>query len=224
MSRLTVLAPIPPSRSSAAPAGASLARMLRRAPGRPRHRVRVLWPVPDDVEVVLARSDLAVHLVSADPEDRDGYRAAVEHPGLVVLPDLALEPVVRELVRARDPAGQTALREAEAAGGDAWFAHVARRARGLVVADERDRVRIRGIGSRTPVHVVPLDDRGAPALRAAVDSTLALVGDPAEWALGRWASALSDSGVGPGELAAEGYGLRYAEALEEIRRSPAGTP
>jgi hypothetical protein len=130
MARLTVLAPLPPSRSSAAPTGAALVRLLRRS--RPRHRVRALWPVPEHLEIVLAGTDLPVHLVSPDPEDGDVYRAATTHPGLVVLVGLDLEAVIRELVRARDPAGRAAVREAEAADG-AWFAHVARRARGLVV-------------------------------------------------------------------------------------------
>jgi hypothetical protein len=222
MATLTVLAPVPPSRSSAAAAGAALVRALRRG----RHKIRVVWPVPEDVEAKLARSDLAVHLVSADPEDGDGYRVAVEHPGLVVLPDLDLGPVIRELVRSRDPAGRAALREAEAAGGEgrAWSAHVARRARGVVVRDEEARADLRRIGCRTPVFVAPPGDHRAEALDAAVDATVALIRDPAEWAVGRWASALVDCGLGLDELAAEGYGLRYAEALDELRRSPAGSP
>jgi hypothetical protein len=186
----------------------------------------VLWPVPEDVEALMARSELAVHLVSADPEDGEAYRVAVEHPGLVVLPDLDLGPVIRELVRSRDPAGRVALREAEAAGGrgPAWSAHVARRARGLVVGDDEARAELRRIGCRTPVFVVSPDDHRSPALDAAVDATVALIRDPAEWAVGRWASALVDCGVGPDDVSAEGYGLRYAEALEELRRSPAGSP
>jgi hypothetical protein len=215
MARLAVLAPVPPSRSPAAPAGAALVRLLRRG----RHRVRVLWPVPEDLEVVLGRSDLTVHLVSPDAGDADGYRAAAEHPGVVVLPDPKLEPVVRALVRSRDPAGRAALREAEVVGaeGAAWSAHVARRARGLVVPDEATGAELRRIGCRTPLFVASLDDRGAGGLAAAIEDTLRLIRDPAEWALSRWASALSDCGVGTRELADEGYGMRYAEALAELR-------
>ena len=220
MARLTVLAPLPPSRSSSAPAGAAMVRLLRRS--RPRHRVRALWPVPEHLEIVLAETDLPVHLVSPDPEDGDVYRAAITHPGLVVLVGLDLEAVIRELVRARDPAGRAAVREAKAADG-AWFAHVARRARGLVVLSEAERARLLEIGCRTPAFVASLDDRGAPAVNRAVTSTLALINDPAERTLGRWASALRDSGVGPEELVAEGYGVRYVEALDEIRRSPVGS-
>jgi hypothetical protein len=221
MARLTVLAPLPPSRSSAAPAGAALVRLLRRS--RLRHRVRALWPVPEHLEIVLAGTDLPVYLVSPDLEDGDVYRAATTHPGLVVLVGLDLEAVIRELVRARDPAGRVAVREAESADG-AWFAHVARRARGLVVSSEAERARLMEIGCRTPTFVASLDDRGSRVVDQAVTSTLALINDPAERTLGRWASALRDSGVRPEELVAEGYGLRYVEALDEIRRIPAGSP
>jgi hypothetical protein len=100
---------------------------------------------------------------------------------------------------------------------------VARRARGLVVPWGEERARLLEIGCRTPALVASLDDRGAVAVDRAVTSTLALINDPAERTLGRWASALRDSGVGPEELVAEGYGLRHVAALDEIRRSPAGT-
>jgi hypothetical protein len=39
--------------------------------------------------------------------------------------------------------------------------------------------------------------------------------------LARWTTALLDVGVRPKELQ-EGYGVRYAAALQEIRTSPAG--
>ena len=218
MARLTVLAPLPPSRSSAAPAGAALVRLLRRS--RPRHRVRALWPVPEHLEIVLAGTDLPVYLVSPDLEDGDVYRAATTHPGLVVLVGRRRSRVGRH--QGRDRAGRVAVREAESADG-AWFAHVARRARGLVVSSEAERARLMEIGCRTPTFVASLDDRGSRVVDQAVTSTLALINDPAERTLGRWASALRDSGVGPEELVAEGYGVRYVEALDEIRRSPAGT-
>jgi hypothetical protein len=221
MARLAVLAPIPPSRSPAVPVAAELVRLLRRG----RHKVRVVWPETGDVDAAVARSELAVHLVSPEVDDLDGYRAAVEHPGLVVLPDVNLEPVVRQLAGSRDPSGGAALREAEAAGGRtaAWSAHVARRARGVIVTDEAARDDLRRVGVRTPVFVASLGNGDAGAVNAAVEATLALLRDPVERVLSRWAAALVTCGVGPNELAAEGYGLRYAEALEELRRSPAGS-
>jgi hypothetical protein len=223
MATIAVLAPVPPSPSSIAPAAARVTRLLKRGLRRP-HRVRVMWPIPENVDAVLGVADLAVHVISPDREDGDGYRAAVEHPGMVVLVDLDLRPVIEELVRARDPVGRAALAEAEAAGGrePAWFAHAARRARGVVVPDGAMARRLRDAGARTPAVVVPFAERGAAPLAEAVRSTLALVADPAETAIGRWAGALSNVGVGQEELAAEGYGLRYAEALDELRRSPAG--
>jgi hypothetical protein len=221
MARLAVLAPIPPSRSPAVPIGAALVRLLRRG----RHKVRVVWPVTGDVDAAVARSELAVHVVSPEVEDLDGYRAAVEHPGLVVLPNVDLEPVVRQLARSRDPSGGVALREAEAAGEQAaaWSAHVARRARGLIVTDEAARTELRRVGVRTPVFVSPLEYGEAGAVNVAVEATLGLLRDPAERVLSRWAAALVACGVGTEELATEGYGLRYAEALEELRRSPTGS-
>jgi hypothetical protein len=226
MSSIVVLAPVPPSRSSISSDAARVVRLLRRAGLRRRHRVRVVWPVPENVDALLGVADLAVHVISPDPEDGDGYRAAVDHPGLAVIPDLDLRPVVEELVRARDPVGRAALREAEAAGGPepVWFGHAVRRARGVVVTNQGAADRLHEAGCRTPVSVVPLDDRGAAPLGAAVQSTLALVADPAESAIGRWAAALTDVGVGQEELASKGYGLRYAEALDELRRSPPGAP
>jgi hypothetical protein len=220
MAQLAVIAPVPPSRSPAAPVGRALVRALRRG----RHRVRAVWPVPEDLEVLLSRADLIVHLASTEPDDSEGYRAAVEHPGLVVVPDIDLEPVVRALVRSRDPAGRTGLREAEAAGGDgpAWASHLARRARGVVVPDGEAEDVLRRIGCRTPVFAGwPGDEH---VLSRAVAATLALIRDPAEGAVRRWAAALADAGVGTEEVGSEGYGLRYPEALDELRRSPAGLP
>jgi hypothetical protein len=71
--------------------------------------------------------------------------------------------------------------------------------------------------------VAPLEDGDAGAVITAVEATLHLLSDPVERVLSRWAGALVACGVGPDELATEGYGLRYAEALEELRRSPVGS-
>jgi hypothetical protein len=74
------------------------------------------------------------------------------------------------------------------------------------------------------VYVAPPPSAGEPAgYVEAVEATLRLVLDPAEWTLGRWATALAEAGVGGAGLL-EGYGVRYAAALEEIRTSPAGAP
>lgn len=224
--RILVLAPLPPSRSPAAADGEALRGLLKRlAPGR--RRVRAHWPVPENVEALIRGSDLPVYLLSNDPGEREIYQTAVEHPGLVILPDMALERVIEELVRAREPVGMAARREAEELAErleipTPWCAHAVRRARGVVVHRDEDRRFLERMECRTPVFVVPPPQAAQPGdYREAVTATLRLLRDPAEWSLARWAAALADSGVTAAELD-QGYGLRYAEALGEIRTSPAG--
>jgi hypothetical protein len=156
----------------------------------------------------------------------------MEHPGLVVLEDRSLERVIQVLARARDPIGFAGRREAEELSERfpdldpdvPWSAQAVRRARGVVVHSEDHRRDLERIGCRTPVYVAPPPSAGDPAgYEEAVEATLRLVLDPAEWTLGRWASALAEAGVGGSGLQ-EGYGVRYAAALEEIRTSPAGAP
>jgi hypothetical protein len=191
-----------------------------------------MWPVPESVEVMLATVDLPVYFMANAPEEREIYQLAMEHPGLVVLEDRSLERVIQVLVRARDPIGFAGRREAELLGERLadldpdvpWSAQAVRRARGVVVHSEDHRRDLERIGCRTPVYVAPPPSAGDPAgYEEAVEATLRLVLDPAEWTLGRWAAALSEAGVGGAGLR-EGYGVRYAAALEEIRTSPAGAP
>jgi hypothetical protein len=224
--RILLLAPLPPSRSPAAADGEALRRLVKRlAPGR--RGVRAPWPVPENVEALIRGSDLPVYLLSNDPGEREIYQAAVEHPGLVVLPDLALDRVIEELVQAREPVGMAARREAQELARrldipTPWCAQAVRRARGLVVHRDEDRRFLERLGCRTPVFVPPPPRAARPEdYREAVTATLRMLRDPAEWSLARWAAALSDSGVTAAELD-QGYGLRYAEALEEIRSSAPG--
>jgi hypothetical protein len=226
--RILLLAPLPPSPSPAAAEGAALRRLLKRlAPGQ--RGVRAPWPVPENVEALIRGSDLPVYLLANDPGEREIYQTSVEHPGLVILPDLALDRVIQELVRSREPVGLMAQREAEELAEERgiptpWCAQAVRRARGVVVHRDEDRRLLERMGCRTPVFVAPPPGAARPEdYREAVSATLRLLRDPAEWSLARWASALADSGVTDAELD-QGYGLRYAEALEEIRSSPAGAP
>lgn len=233
MARIVVFAPLPPSRSPLARTARALVRLLKRSL-RGRHHVRGMWPVPERVEAVLATIDLPVYLLANAPEEREIYQVAMEHPGLVVLEDLSLERVIQVLARARDPIGFAARREAERLAewvegtridpDVPWSAQAVRRARGVVVHTGEHREALDAIGCRTPVFVALPPTAGDPGgYQEAVEATLRLVLDPAEWTLSRWTTALTEAGVNTEGLA-EGYGVRYAAALEEIRTSPAGSP
>lgn len=233
MARIVVFAPVPPSRSEAASAGAALVRLLKRSPLRRRHAIRSVWPVPEAVDALLRDAELPIYLLSDDPEDREIYLVAMDHPGLVILATLSQERVIDALVRAHDPIGSAARREAERLaplvdGLDLepavpWCAQAVRRARGVVVHSDADRRYLEALGCKTPLFVAPpplrRDSRGYVE---AVEATLRLVLDPAEWTLARWTAALTAVGVTAAWLR-EGYGVRYVEALEEIRAARAGT-
>ena len=232
MARIVVFGPLPPSRSSMARPARALVRLLKRSL-RGRHHVRGMWPVPESVEAVLSTVDLPVYFLANVPEEREIYQVAMEHPGLIVLEDLSLERVIMMLVRARDPIGFAGRREAERLARRLegrvdpdvpWSAQAVRRARGVVVHTEEHRRALASIGCRTPVFLAPPPTAGDPAgYEDAVEATLRVVLDPAEWTLGRWTRALHEAGVTAEDLG-RGYGVRYAEALEEIRTSPGGVP
>jgi hypothetical protein len=57
----------------------------------------------------------------------------------------------------------------------------------------------------------------AAAYREAIDVVRTLLADPGRGALARWASGLQSVGVVP-KMAASGFGIRYPEALAELRR------
>ena len=178
MARLAILSPLPPGRSDAALAGASLVWALRRLGG---HDVSAAWPLPESVEALLNLADLAVYHVAGDPEDREIYELAVDRPGLVVLHDLALERLIRAGLAARDPVAVQSAREALAAydlledvdPGEAlrvpWVSYLLRRARGVVVHSSFAARYLQALGTRTPVFVAPppavLDRRPLRAAR-----------------------------------------------------------
>ena len=54
------------------------------------------------------------------------------------------------------------------------------------------------------------------AYRAAIDAVSTLRADPGRRALARWASGLDGVGVGP-QMVANGFGMRYAQAMAELR-------
>jgi glycosyltransferase involved in cell wall biosynthesis len=129
---------------------------------------------------------------------RDIYRHAIQTPGLVVIHDLALDDFVRGMIANGDPLGFQAMREGRRAAPrldgftDAlvneplrvpYVAHVARRARGIVVHSPFVERYLRAIGCRTPVFVVPhpvveheRDVRRALARREVVRGRLEILG------------------------------------------------
>jgi glycosyltransferase involved in cell wall biosynthesis len=76
----------------------------------------------------------------------------------------------------------------------------------------------RALGERARAWVRTALDPGVTArtYEAAIDGVLALEADPAREALARWAATLRSVGVGPTHVR-RGYGLRYAEAIAELR-------
>jgi glycosyltransferase involved in cell wall biosynthesis len=76
-----------------------------------------------------------------------------------------------------------------------------------------------GEAARRHQQALAASDATAWGYAAAIESTLALVGDPAHKAMAIWGKALADMGVGEGELA-QGLGVEYARGIEAFRRSP----
>jgi hypothetical protein len=102
------------------------------------------------------------------------------------------------------------------AAGPADPAEVAARIRTLV-EDEDLRARM-GAAARSHVEAQRASEATAHGYEAAVDATLALIGNPAHKALAIWGKALADMGATEHDLA-RGTGLAYARALEDFERS-----
>ncbi len=168
--RLAFLSPLPPAKTGVATYAEAVLSGLRREGFTDRHRMDVIWPVEPKHEGTVPWYALGVYQLGNNLEfHRDIYRHAIQSPGLVVLHDLALDDFVRGLLAAGDPLGHQATREALALRGrlsslDAlrneplrvpWCAHVARRARGIVVHSEFCKRYLEEFGCKTPVFVVP---------------------------------------------------------------------
>ncbi len=167
--RLGFLSPLPPAPTGVASYARAVLDGLRRTGFLDRHRVDVVWPVRPEHEAYVPWYALSVYQLGNNVEfHREIYRHAIQTPGLVVLHDLALDDFVRGLLSAGDPLGHQAVRETLAlrprlAGAPdldeplrvPWLAHVARRARGIVVHADFGRRYLERIGCRTPVFVVP---------------------------------------------------------------------
>src|SRR6266550_5420006 len=144
--------PLPPAPTGIASYDRAVLDGLRRIGFFDRHRMDVLWPIqPKDAPrmpgyrlgIFQLGNNVRFHL--------EAYRAAFLAQGsLVVLHDLALDDFVRGLRTLGDPLGYMATREALTSKAhlrstdivrneplrEPWCAHVARRARGIIVHAE----------------------------------------------------------------------------------------
>ena len=163
--------PLPPAETGIASYDRAVLDGLRRIGFFDRHRMEVLWPIEPRHVPVLPGFRLGVFQLGNNVAfHREPYRAAfLTQASLVVLHDLALDDFGRGLRSMGDPLGYMATREASALRRnlrspdvvrneplrDPWCAHVARRARGIVVHSAFCKRYLEEFGCRTPVFVVP---------------------------------------------------------------------
>ena len=163
--------PLPPARTGVATYDRSVLDGLRRIGFFDRRRMDVIWPIEPKDAPRLPGYRLGVFELGNNVEFHlEAYRAAfLAQASLIVLHDLALDDFVRGLITLGDPLGFMATREAAALRAnltspdvvrneplrDPWCAHVARRARGIIVHSAFCKAYLEGFGCRTPVFVVP---------------------------------------------------------------------
>jgi glycosyltransferase involved in cell wall biosynthesis len=162
--------PLPPARTGIATYDRAVLDGLRRIGFGKRHRMDVLWPIEPKDTPKLPGYRLGILQLGNNVEFHlEIYRAAFLVPALVVLHDLALDDFVRGLVSLGEPLGFMAAREAAAQRRnlgspdvvrneplrEPWCAHVARRARGIIVHSAFCKRYLEELGCRTPVFVVP---------------------------------------------------------------------
>ena len=170
--RIAWLCPMPPAPTGVATYSRAVLEGLGRIGYSPNvRRIEPIWPVKPRHEGQIPWYTMGVYHLGNNVEfHRDVYRHAIQTPGLVVVHDLALDDFVRGMMAAGDPLGHQAMREGlanapklahleDARGNEPlrvpWVAHVARRARGIVVHSEFGRRYLRELGCRTPVYVAP---------------------------------------------------------------------
>ena len=168
--RIAWLSPMPPARTGIATYSRSVLDGLHRIGFPEGLEIEALWPPARRYEGALPWYALCVYHLGNNVEfHRDIYRDAIRVPGLVVIHDLALDDFVKGMVAQGDWVGRQSAREAMRSSERVrshdpvtseplripWAAHVARRARGIVVHSEFGRRYLREMGSKTPVFVVP---------------------------------------------------------------------
>jgi len=168
---LVFAGPLPPAPTGIATYDRAVLEGLRRIGFFERHRMDVLWPIDRRDTPKLPWYRLGVFQLGNNVEFHlEVYRAVfLAQASLIVLHDLALDDFVRGLRALGDPLGFMAAREAAAARRnlsspdvvrneplrEPWCAHVARRARGIVVHSAFGRRYLEELGCRTPIFVVP---------------------------------------------------------------------
>ena len=178
---LVFAGPLPPAPTGVATYDRAVLDGLERIGFLDRHRMDVLWPIEPKDTPTLPGYRLGIFQLGNNVEFHlEVYRAAFLTPALVVLHDLALDDFVRGLKTLGEPLGYMAAREAAAQRRnltspdvvrneplrDPWCAHVARRARGIVVHAEFGKRYLEELGCRTPVFVVPHPVVETPAAMA----------------------------------------------------------
>jgi glycosyltransferase involved in cell wall biosynthesis len=188
--------PLPPAPTGIATYDRAVLDGLERIGFLREHRVDVLWPVEPRDASRFPGYRLGVFQLGNNVEFHlDVYRSVYLTSALIVLHDLALDDFVRGLKSLGDPLGYMAAREAMAlrrnlSSADVvrneplrepWCAHVARRARGIIVHSDFCKAYLEEFGCRTPVFVVPhpvvetpeamaAAARLAPSLRAPLEA------------------------------------------------------
>ena len=145
---------------------------LRRIGFFDRHRMDVLWPIEPKDTPRLPGYRLGVFELGNNVEFHlEAYRAAfLAQASLIVLHDLALDDFVRGAAarsairsgswrRARRPRSDRTSRSPDVVRNEPlrepWCAHIARRARGIIVHSAFCKAYLEEFGCRTPVFVVP---------------------------------------------------------------------
>jgi glycosyltransferase involved in cell wall biosynthesis len=168
--RIAWLSPMPPAKTGVATYSRAVLDGLDRI-GYSSHRIQPVWPLQSKHESAIPWHTMGVYHLGNNVEfHRDVYRHAIQTPGLIVIHDLALDDFVRGMIVGGDPLGHQAMREGLANAAKLaglpdvatneplrvpFVAHVARRARGIVVHSPFVERYLRAFGCRTPVTVAP---------------------------------------------------------------------
>ena len=167
---LVFCGPLPPAPTGIATYDRAVLDGLERIGFNRRHRMDVVWPIEGKDAIRLPGYHLGVFQLGNNVEFHlEIYRAAFLTRALIVLHDLALDDFVRGSKAAGEPLGFMAAREAGRLRDtltspdvirneplrEPWAAHIARRARGIIVHSAFCRRYLEEAGCRTPIFVVP---------------------------------------------------------------------